>query len=270
MRDEINHEVKSKRYKMKHLFIFLFLTISFQAFSQAEIMDSIEQVRNENKPELAQSLCTPGYWTAETDGGERMFRQICSWGDRVLLVLKKEQKMENRAVLTVDFYRDSIPRDRIYIYLIMESDAWLIDGINETERLIKLFLEGLYSAHFSPTYLPKDTQLIEFGEKILSFERDEIRMLQFLEENTAPESEHDFISQMTTDMNFEQHFVNRTGYEERTNVGYIHFMGKHKYEGNYFSNLTIYVSKTENGKLKILDRSYGAPYARGFFYNLSR
>ena len=253
---------------MKHLFILLFLTLSFGVFSQTELLDSIKQVRIKNLPEMGENLCTSKYWNDDYDDGVSAFMQICSWSDKVELKLKDEQKNDNRAVLTVDYYVDGIPRDRVYLFLIKESDSWLIDGFNENERQIKLFLDGLYSGHFSPFYLPDDTELIDFGNKILTFGRDDIGMLMFLEENSAPESEHDFISQMTTDMNFEQHFVNSVGYEKRTNVGYIHFKGKQKYEEDYYSNITIYVSKTESGKLKILDRSYSGPYASDFFYML--
>jgi len=249
---------------MKSLLSILFLTLTFSAFSQSEIMDSIEHVRSENKPELGKLFCTEGYWNAETDGGAQTFRKMCKWGTDVKLKLNKEQKKGNRSVLTVDFYRKDILRDRVYIYLDKASGSWLMDGLNETERLIKHYLDGFYTGHFSPTDLPGDNELKKLGTKIISFGQNEAKLTNYLQQNIAPETEFGFVRQLV-DKSFEAHTVESYGYDKRLNKGYIHFKGKEKENDYYYSNITIYVSKTESGKIKILKQNYSRPWASSFF-----
>lgn len=253
---------------MKKITLFLLMLITLNLFSQDEILDSIAYVREKNIPESAENFCTSGYWASEANGALGMFKQMCSWGEKAEIRLKNKKLVGSRAVLTVDFYFEGIPQDRGYLFMVKEAKGWLIDGMNENKHMIKYFLEGLYSGHFSPTELPTDSELADFGNKILSFGRNENGMIQFLEENTASGSVLDFTSQMTTDMSFELHYVNRVGYEQRSNLGYIHFKGKHKSEEDYYSDITIYVAKNINGKMKVIDRVYAEPYARGFFYCL--
>ncbi len=252
---------------MKQLLVLLIATLSIGAFGQTELLDSIRTIQIKKTPNLGVYICTPDYWMADSEGGIGTFKQICRWPDEVELRLFKEEIKETRAVLTADIYFEGVPKDRIYMYFIKNADSWLLDGFNETEALIPEFLAGNFSGHFSPFDLPIDMELKDFGDKLLAFGRDDVKMLEFLKENTTPGSELDFISQMTTDLNFDPHIVNSFRYDKRLNRGYIHFMGKHKYEDNYYSEITIYVSKTESGKLKILSRLYSGPYTSGFLSN---
>jgi hypothetical protein len=256
---------------MKQIFLFFFLLAALNSYSQSEIMDSVKRIQTNNDYELAKSFCTSGYWNADSDGGINTFKQISGWGEGVELKLSNKTLKDAGAILTVDLYFEGIPRDRVYFYMLKDKNKWFIDGINEIEYMHEYFLSGQYSGHFSPSSLPADKELADFGNKILSFERDEYEMQKFLEENTAPGSELDFTSQMTTDLDFELHYVNSVGYEERSNLGFINFKGKHVSEEDYYSSITIYVTKNVNGKIKILDREYhGGPYARSFFYNLKK
>lgn len=249
---------------MKRIIVLFLLTLSLRAYNQSEIIDSIQKIRIKNIPKLAQSFCTEDYWEASSKSGKDIFKQLCDWPDGVELRIYDEQKKEDKDVLKIDLIFQDTIFDKFYIFLVKKSDKWLIDGINDTKDLISLFFDGIYSGHFSPFDLPIDIDLINFGKKIVSFGRDYDATLDFLEQNAAQGSKTDFISQMTTNLDFEQHFVNNAGYDKRFNKGYIHFMGKSlKYE-NYFSEITIFVSKTQNGKIKILSRIYGSPNAEYF------
>ncbi len=241
------------------------LLLSVNGFSQTEIMDSIKHIRAKKMPELAKSLCTEAYWIANFDGGLEVFEQICKWPSEVELKLNKEQTNENRAVLTVDFYRNNILRDRVYIFLEKHSEGWLMDGFNETEQLIKPYLNGYYSGHFNPTDLPGDKDLENFGKELVSFGQNETALLNFIEQNAAADSESGFISQMAS-VNYEPHVLKSSGYDNRLNKGFIYFKGKTKKESYPIdSNITLYVTKTNDGTIKILYQYYSQPWASDFF-----
>ncbi len=248
---------------MKKLLPALLLFIAANSIAQSEIMDSIESVRTGKMPLLAKSLCTKDYWVSEYDGGTEVFEQICKWPPEIELKLNKEQKNENRAVLTVDFYHNNILRDRVYIFLEKQSASWLIDGFNETEQLIKHYLDGYYTGHFNPTDLPGDKDLENFGGELVSFGQDETALKNFVEQNAADGSESGFISQMAS-KNYEPHLLKSSGYDSRLNKGFIYFKGKAK-DAFIDSNITLYVSKNENGAIKILYQNYTQPWASGFF-----
>lgn len=253
--------------KLNCILIF-FLVCSFGTYSQSEILDSIRNVQLKQNPELGKSLCTSGFWIADSDGGIGFFGLISELPEDVELKLNKEQKNENRAVLTTDIYFKGVlaPNDRLFVFLIKKSNFWLIDGINETEELIEHFLGGYYSGHFTPYDLPRDTGLEEFGNKLISHSGNNDELLKYLRENTAHGSKFDFISDMESDENYEPYFFIVYGYDKRINKGYINFWAHPKdKESPYVSNITIYVSKTENGKIKILGQSFYGPSKYDFF-----
>lgn len=238
--------------------------LSFGAFSQTELLDSIEQVQIKKIPESAQSICTSAYWNNDFDSGLKTFKLISQWNDIFKLKLNKEQKNDNKAVLILDLYNRGVPVGLMYLFLNMESDRWLIDGLNQTESLIDPFLEGYYSGHFFPLSLPEDEAFSEFGNRIISFWEDEEGLLRFLEENTVPGSNFDFTWIIVSILNSEQPVVKTTGYEERTNKGYICFELKQSFETIFVNLLTIYIAKDESGKFKILRREIAKPNADGF------
>jgi len=245
---------------MKHLFFIIFLIITFNTFGQTEILDSIRNVQLKKIPESGKNFSTFSYWDEEIDGGIMGFIQISEWPEEVELKLYKEQINKNRAVLTSDIYYKGSQEDRIYIFLIKESDTWLIDGIHETKELIPHFLEAYYSGHFSPYDLPGDNDLKELGENIISFGKNKDEMLIYLKKNTAPGSTYDLITELTADTDLEPFFLNTYGFDERINKGYINFWAFDKSKESITgSEITIYVSKTENSKIKILNMGLSGP-----------
>jgi hypothetical protein len=274
---------------MKVTILIVVLTLNVAAYSQSEIMDSIEYVRLNNKPELGKSLCTNGYWNAIQDHGASFFRKICQLKPNQSLKEVNKQQNDNFCVLTLHFLVGTVVRDELYLYLKKESESWLLDGCDESKVHIKHFMNGSYSGHFSPLELSPDEELNDFGEKIVSFGLDKEKLLLFLEEHAEErlieyeasdelkellseiekeETRFDFVSQLT-DSNLAGHTVSNTGYDERVDLGFIHFESKKELFEGYRSSTTLIISK-KGGKMTILDKSYSPPYANTFFYNIGR
>ncbi|MBN1251008.1 MAG: hypothetical protein JXR51_04800 [Bacteroidales bacterium] len=253
---------------MKSLLTILFLSISLNIFSQSEIMDSIAKIRKNNTPELAENFCTEGFWNAVTDGGIIAFKRICKMPDIAQFKLNDEQTKGNRSVLTVYYLVNSEPRDLVYIYMVKESDKWLMDGFNETKSLINYFFDGYYSGHFSPEDLPEDPDLADFGTKLALYSRDEENLIKLLDEKMEPGSTLDFFKQLS-DTNFENFTYDICGYDEKFNRGYIHYKGKSKTEDDYYARATIYILIAESGKIKILDQDYSIPSTDSFIYSFT-
>jgi hypothetical protein len=251
---------------MNQLLLILLSMISIAGYSQSEILNSIKKVQSTNDHELAIKFCTEGYWNATSDGGINTFRQIADWPKKLELKLFKEQRNKKRAVLTVDLYYKGIPEERVFLFLVKESGRWLLDGFNEVEDLSDHFLEAYYTGHFTPFDLPRDDKLNEFGMKILSYVNNSERLIKFLEDETEVGSSFNFVDELTQEADLKPYFVNMYGFDERINKGYINFWANPKNEGDDNNgNITIYVSKTENGKLKILGQGLYGPSINDFF-----
>ncbi len=249
---------------MRNITILLVLLFAYNGYSQIELMDSIETFRFGQSPDLAKSFCTNGYWYAERDGGISTFKQIWRWGEEIQLKAIKEQANGNRAVLTVNLMMMGKPVDQIYLYLKKESGNWFIDGIDENKRKIDHFLDGRFSGHFTPMELPHDPDLKKLGDLIVSFGQDEEVIISFLEQNFAAGSDFDFTGQLVNP-EFEPHFCHSAGYDKVLNKGYIHLMAARKGDEEYFSNITLYITKTDEGIFKIIERLYGTPSSNDFF-----
>jgi hypothetical protein len=278
---------------MRISFLILIFAINVPIFGQSEILDSIDYVRSLNKPELGKSLCTEGFWNGVQENGALVFRQICEMKPN--FSFKEVGKKQNGkfCVLEVDFLVDDVPKDLIYLYLKEESGKWLLDGMNETEVQIKYFLNGSYSGHFSPLELSPDAEFNEFGKKIVTFGLDKEKLLAFLKLNATdgvisekerkemaelfegidPEFEEtepqfDFVNQLTNPK-LGGHIVLNTGYDEKNNLGFIHFESKIEYLEDLKSSTTLFLSK-EKGNMRILGCSYSPPFASDFLYNIGR
>jgi len=248
---------------MKLLLIAGCLLVALHGFAQTDIMDSIKMVQDNNSPEAAKSFCTDGFWNASRDGGERVFKQLVRMGDDVEFVVSDEKTNGDRALLVLDFMRDGEKRDEVYLYAVKDGDHWMMDGFNESKRMIEPFLNGDCSGHFVPTDLPSDPELEKVGKKMLEFTRDREGLITYLKSISTENSEFSSVIVQVTDESFTTSNFKSAGYSKEMDLGYIYL--ELLDEDGYDDVAVIYVRRMPNGKYYIHNYSFGGPSSRGFF-----
>ncbi len=144
--------------------------------------------------EKFEALCTPGYWGARTDSGERFYRQATR--KKFDLVLAGQDQNKDRIVCRVNVLRDGKQVDMVYILFVKKEKTWLMDGITENRNHVKHFKNGAVSGHFSPQDLPSLPEL------------QKIAMLM-MESSKKPESEEKlFADFFTADHSNKKHIGN--------------------------------------------------------------
>ncbi|MCI5054492.1 MAG: hypothetical protein MRY83_00140 [Flavobacteriales bacterium] len=246
---------------MKWLLFLIAIGGSLNLFTQNNFIEKINEIRLKQEPELGKDLCTEGFWTAEVDAGERVFKRLCKYGDDVQLKVSKEFTESDRVVLVTDFIRDGVKRDEVYLYLVKKDNEWFMDGFNESKDLIPYFLKGSYSGHFQPTDLPSDPDLVIIGKKIAEFDKDGDAIMAYIKSTFESGSDFTFVGQLE-ESDYGPNEFESAGYDKNVNKGYIHIQQPGKY---YKGSVCLYVVRQPSGKYKIIDANYGSPSARSFF-----
>lgn len=243
--------------------IYIISTSQF-LLGQESLMDSIKVITEQNNPNNGVSICTPDFWDAEFDGGKRTFKQLCRIGTEAELKISDKKTGENRAILVIDFLKNGIKKDEIYLYAIKNENQWLMDGFNETKSMFEYFLANKCSGHFNPTSLPTSLDLENIAKEMLKYTQDIDGLNNYLKKITTDDSEFSSVSSQFTDKTYHQVNLSSVGYSEELGRGYIYF--KQLEAGDdYESGITIYLKKTESGKYKIYDFGFIFPSARSFF-----
>jgi hypothetical protein len=252
---------------MKLLSIILSLIITQFVLGQEAIMESIQEIRNQNTPEKGKAISTEGYWNESTGYGRNDFIQLCKLPADVELQIIDKKVEKERAVLTVHLILQGEALDRIYLYVVNKDGQWFLDGLNEYKNAISYFLEGKISGHFSPSHIPESTELEEIGMKLLNHVEDSVDLRNYLEKVFTGGSNHDYESLVRQFMyeDYDKATLSGTGYDEALGRGYLYFTQVNS-ETAFEGEITLFLLKTDNGIYKLNDRSYGAPYADAFLH----
>lgn len=252
--------------KFYTLIITLFLTQNL--FAQGDLLKKMQTTES---PDKGQLICTELYWNAERDGGKEIFIKMARYfkQESVEFKVSKEQKEKGRAVLTIDFLRDGVKRDEVYLFAIQDKGnrgKWLIDGFNESKLMITPFLEGKCSGHFWPLDLPNDASLTKLAEGVLGQLENVDGLNEYLKEKLGEQIEYYSIITQLRDNNFDKVVVFKTGYSEEMERGYIYYEHQISGEESYmYGQTTIYLKKNKEGNYEAFDYGFGKPSSRYFF-----
>lgn len=227
------------------------------------MLESLNEIRKNQTPEKGEDFCTPSYWTAKTDGGQKTCKRLMRYGSEVELKISKEMNGGNRAVLIVDFLRDGEKRDEIYLFCVKEGDKWLMDGFNESNGMIEPFMAGDCSGHFDPTELPADPTLSKIGAEMEALRTDREGLIAYCKERFTS-TDNFYFTRQFCDPDYVSGKFEGGGYSNELGRGYMHFTNNE--EGRtYEANITLYIIKEEDGTYRIALTHYTSPYSRGFF-----
>lgn len=250
---------------MKKIFsLLIILTISQYFFGQESLLDSIKTVKEQNQPNNGKSICTNGFWSAQFDGGVRMFKQICRMDTKMEFKLSDKKTVNERSVLVLDFMNNGIKRDEVYLFAIKKENQWLIDGFNETKNMIDYFLAEKCSGHFHPTSIKKSSKLEIIAKEIAQHLSDITSLNSYLKEISEDGLNYFSISTQLTDTGYKQPNLSYSGFSEELDKGYIYFKQENINE-EYDQDITIYFKQNENGKYIIYNYGFLPPSSYSFF-----
>ncbi|MFT5777331.1 MAG: hypothetical protein ACI837_000263 [Crocinitomicaceae bacterium] len=249
---------------MKSIAIIICLILSQSLFGQDFLLDSIKAIQERNLPADGESFCTPGYWVAERDGGQRTFERLCQMESDMEFVMSDSKLAKNHAVYVMDFMRDGVKRDEIYFFAVKKKGKWLMDGFNESKGMIESFMMGNCSGYFNPTSLPKDAELEKVAKEMLKYTKDLDGLNTYLSSVTTTDSDFSSVVGQFVDESYAVVKFISAGYSEEMDRGYIYFEQFEK-DDDFGWEITMYLERVEGGKHRVTGYAFTSPSSRFFF-----
>ncbi len=141
--------------KIKNIFFFLLLLVSFSSFAFAAGKVDLEETANNLIKAIADSdeivlrrITTPDFWSRSHNSFNEFFsqmaRQIEATGGGSTLAVKNIKVSYERGVVTYNLILKSSGKilDTIYFYATIDGDMWVFIGLNKDKKAAKTYLRG--------------------------------------------------------------------------------------------------------------------------------